>query len=118
MNQPNLEAVREQVLRIARQIEQLCQSEIAPNDFFPQFLQLLAEAIAAEAAVFWRLDENRQIGLAYEVGLSQIGLSDAPAALTNCIVSSRVFSMTMFVPGAEPWLVTVMTVSTPSRNCS
>ena len=83
MNQPNLEAVREQVLRIARQIEQLCQSEIAPNDFFPQFLQLLAEAIAAEAAVFWRLDENRQIGLAYEVGLSQIGLSDAPAALTN-----------------------------------
>lgn len=76
------DAVLEQVIQLARQIEQLCRSETPPEQMFPAFLQALGRAVGAEAAVIWMLDENRQLVIKSEFGLGRVGLSDAPAALT------------------------------------
>ncbi len=70
-----VEDVREHVLRLARQIETLSQSDVPPPGFFERFLVLLVEALAAEGGAVWLLTGKNQIQLATSVRLDEVGLA-------------------------------------------
>jgi len=74
------EKVRERVLKIAREIEKLSQSDMAPQMFFPKFLQMLVQALGAQAGAVWQFSEGGQLSLNTEVNLAETGLRDNPQA--------------------------------------
>lgn len=94
--QGDLQQVRERVLQMARQIEELSRSNLPPDQFFPEFLRLLVRALGAQAGVVWMLDPNNRLVVKHEQGLSRTGFRDNPQAtalnhelLTNVIATGE-----------------------------
>lgn len=80
----DFEEVRKRVLKLARDIEQLSKSTIPPDEFFPQFLQMLVSALGARAGAVWRIGDGGRLGLTCEVRLNETGvLEDPQAGLKN-----------------------------------
>jgi multidrug efflux pump subunit AcrA (membrane-fusion protein) len=72
--------VRERVLKLAREIEQLSKSTIPPETFFPQFLQMLVNALGAPAGAVWMLADGGRLGLSSDVRFAETGILDDPQA--------------------------------------
>lgn len=68
----NSNQIQENVLKIAKEIENLSLSGIEPEQFFPQFLKLLTSALGAPAGVIWML-ENSSLKLATQQNLKESG---------------------------------------------
>jgi len=77
-NTGSVQQVRERVLQLAREIEQLSQSDVAPEAFFPQFLHMLVGALGARAGAVWMLEGGGRINLGCEVRLSEVGIRENP----------------------------------------
>ncbi len=75
-NPAGVQQVRERVLQLAREIEQLSQSSIPPEAFFPQFLQMLVTALGARAGAIWTLEGGARLNLACEIRIADIGLRE------------------------------------------
>ena len=73
MSGATIDKVRERVLQLARQIEQLSQNNVPPDQFFQEFLNLVVAALGARAGAVWILNSQNQLGLAAGVGLDEIG---------------------------------------------
>lgn len=76
----NLRRVREKVMQLAREVEQMSGEEIPPNVFFPEFLTRVVTAIGARAGAVWVLDGGR-LSLAAEQNLEETGLKERPGAM-------------------------------------
>ncbi|MFO0975062.1 MAG: biotin/lipoyl-binding protein [Planctomycetaceae bacterium] len=77
----NLRKVRERVMQLAREIEQMSGQDLAPQVFFQEFLIRVVTAIGAKAGAVWMLDDSSRLGLMAQVNLEQTGLRERPGAL-------------------------------------
>ena len=77
-----LAQLREKVLRLAREIETLSESDLPPDRFFPQFLDRLAAAVGARGAAVW-LATGGPLRLAHQVGLEECGFYSDPQAVQH-----------------------------------
>ena len=77
----NLKKVRERVMQLAREIEQMSSQDLAPPLFFQEFLVRVVTAIGARAGAVWLVDESNRLGLVAQVNLEQTGLRERPGAL-------------------------------------
>ena len=78
MSSESVQQVRDRVLQLAREIEQLSKSQAPPDRFFEEFLQRLTAAVGAQAAAVWFVHANR-LTLRSEIRLSETGLLEDPA---------------------------------------
>lgn len=76
----NLKKVRERVMQLAREIEQMSGQDLAPPVFFQEFLARVVTAIGARAGAVWLIDESNRLGLVAQVNLDQTGLRERPGA--------------------------------------
>jgi hypothetical protein len=77
----NLRKVRERVMQLAREIEQMSGQDLSPPVFFQEFLTRVVTAIGARAGAVWLIDESGRLGLTAQVNLEQTGLRERPGAL-------------------------------------
>jgi len=77
---PNVQAVRERVMQLARQIDKLCDPRTPEETFFPQFLEILVQTMAAQAGAIWMQDGQNQLKLAWELNLASTGFFELPNA--------------------------------------
>ena len=77
----NLKKVRERVMQLAREIEQMSGQEIPPPIYFQEFLTRVVTAVGARAGVVWLLDESGRLSLLAQMNLEQTGLRETPGAL-------------------------------------
>lgn len=77
----NLRKVRERVMQLAREIEQMSGQDLAPQVFFQEFLVRVVTAIGAKAGAVWMLDDSSRLGLMAQINLEQTGLRERPGAL-------------------------------------
>ena len=74
-----LRRARERVRGLARDVERLARTDIAPEQFFAKLLDVLRESLGAPAAAVWTLDAGA-LSLAHERGLEEAGFRDVPRA--------------------------------------
>ena len=74
-----LRRARERVRSLARDVERLARSDIAPEQFFAKLLDVLRESLGAPAAAVWTLDAGA-LSLSHERGLEEAGFRDVPRA--------------------------------------
>lgn len=72
--------VRDRVLQMTREIEELAQSNVPPRTFFRQFLQLVVTAMGARAGAVW-MRESLNIKMLAELHLNETGFTDSVDAL-------------------------------------
>ncbi|MCH8829911.1 MAG: hypothetical protein IID45_10070, partial [Planctomycetes bacterium] len=72
--------VRERVLKLAREIEQLSKSNVPPEEFFPKFLQMLVGALGAQGGAVWTMADGNRLNVAAEIGLANTGILEDPQA--------------------------------------
>lgn len=77
----NLKRVREKVMQLAREIEQMSGQNLAPDVYFQEFLTRVVTAIGARAGAVWMIEETGRLGLAAQVNLEQTGLREKPGAI-------------------------------------
>ena len=75
-----VDQIRQRVVQTAQRIEHLSQSDLRPDEFFPEFLQLLVKALGASAGAVWTAESSGRINLTCDVALAETGLLDDPVA--------------------------------------
>jgi len=75
-----VQQVRDRVLQMTREIEELAHSDVPPRTFFRQFLQLLVTSMGARAGVVWMRDGGNQLSLITDVNLAETGFHENPQA--------------------------------------
>lgn len=75
----NLKRVREQVIKLAREIEQMSGQDIPANVFFQEFLNRVVMAIGARAGAVWMLQDGG-LTLAAAANLEETKLHEIPGA--------------------------------------
>jgi hypothetical protein len=69
-----IEQARKQINRLAEEIAQLSEQELAPQDYYGEFLQRVLTAIAAPAGAVWLRTPQGNLQLQYQQNLRQVGL--------------------------------------------
>ena len=77
----NLRKVREKVMQLAREIEQMSGQNLPPQIFFQEFLTRVVTAVGARAGAVWMIEETGRLGLSAQVNLDQTGLRERPGAI-------------------------------------
>lgn len=79
MASSNVQDVRDRVLQLAREIEQLSQTAMPPDRFFEEFLGRLTQAVGAQAGAVWLVGGGR-LDLRCDIRLANTGLMNSPTA--------------------------------------
>ncbi len=69
-----IEETRRQIQSLVAEISQLARQNLAPGQFYEQFLHRVVSALAAIGGVIWTAGENGQLALQYQLNLQQTGL--------------------------------------------
>ena len=69
-----IEQTRLQIQALVGEISQLSRQNVAPAQFYGEFLNRLVSALAAVGGVVWTRNENGQLALQYQLNLQQTGL--------------------------------------------
>ncbi|MCA9065659.1 MAG: hypothetical protein KDA96_21470, partial [Planctomycetaceae bacterium] len=77
----NLRRVREKVMQLAREIEQMSGQDLPPQTYFQEFLNRVVMAVGARAGVVWLVEDGGRLGVAAQANLDQVGLRERPGAL-------------------------------------
>ena len=77
----NLKKVRERVMQLAREIEQMSGQELPPPVYFQEFLTRVVTAVGARAGVVWLLEDSGRLNLVAQLNLEHTGLRETPGAL-------------------------------------
>ena len=75
----SVQKVREKVLQLAREIEQMSQAAVPPDEFFAEFLRKIVTAVGARGGAVWLLEGNR-LGMIADIGIDEIGLKEDATA--------------------------------------
>jgi hypothetical protein len=74
-NDVNLvEQARRQINRLAEEIAHLSEQDLAPADYYGEFLQRVLQALAAPAGAVWLLTQQGNLQLQYQVNMREVGL--------------------------------------------
>jgi hypothetical protein len=72
---PNLiEQARKQINKLAEEIAQLSEQDLAPADYYGEFLQRVLTAIAAPAGAVWIRTPQGNLQLQYQINLREVGI--------------------------------------------
>ena len=69
-----IEQTRRQIQTLIGEISQLSRQNVAPGQFYGEFLNRVVSALAAIGGVVWTTGENGQLALQYQLNLQQTGL--------------------------------------------
>ena len=69
-----IEQTRRQIQALVGEISQLSRQNVAPGQFYGEFLNRVVSALAAIGGVIWTTGENGQLALQYQLNLQQTGL--------------------------------------------
>jgi hypothetical protein len=69
-----IEQTRRQIQALVGEITQLARQNMAPGQFYGEFLNRVVSALAAIGGVIWTTGENGQLSLQYQLNLQQTGL--------------------------------------------
>lgn len=75
-----VQQVRDRVLQMTREIEELSHSDVPPRTFFRQFLQLLVTSMGARAGAVWLREGANQLSLNTDFNLADTGFHENPQA--------------------------------------
>jgi hypothetical protein len=73
-----VEHARKQINRLADEIAQISDTDLAPGDFFGEFLLRVMTALAAPAGAVWVRTPQGNLQLQYEINARQAGLDKGP----------------------------------------
>lgn len=77
LSEKEIEDARRQISSLIAEITDLSRQNLAPSQFYEQFLRRLVTALAAVGGVVWAAGENRQLALQYQMNLQQTGLLES-----------------------------------------
>ncbi|MBQ17928.1 MAG: hypothetical protein CMJ65_12465 [Planctomycetaceae bacterium] len=80
MSSGNVDEVRQRIIRLAREIEEMSQQRMASEEFFGQFLQRVVGAVGARAGAVWVRNGSSQLRLIADHQLDSTGFHDNPRA--------------------------------------
>jgi hypothetical protein len=72
-----IEQARRQINRLAEEIAHLSEMDLAPAEYYGEFLQRLLTAIAAPAGAVWVRTPQGNLQLQYQINMRQVGLDNA-----------------------------------------
>ncbi len=81
MSTGNVDEVRQRIIGLAREIEQMSQRRMSSEDYFRQFLQRVVGAIGGRAGAVWIRNAANQMQLLADHQLESTGFHDNPQAL-------------------------------------
>lgn len=76
-----IKEVRERIIQLAREIEELSKSGAPPKTFFAEFLKRVVGAVGARAGAIWLRSDANRLELLVEQNLDKIGFNNNPRAL-------------------------------------
>src|SRR5947207_10994220 len=76
--EPNdlLEQARRQINRLAEEIARLSEMELAPADYYGEFLQRVLTALAAPAGAVWLRTPQGNLQLQYQINMREVLFDD------------------------------------------
>ena len=78
---PNLiEQTKQQIRSLVNEIAQLSKSEIAPEQYYGEFLPRVVSALAAIGGAVWTIEEQGRLVLQYQINLQQTRLRESEEA--------------------------------------
>jgi hypothetical protein len=69
-----IEQARKQINRLAEEVAHLSEQDLAPADYYGEFLQRVMTAIAAPAGAVWIRTAQGNLQLQYQINLREVGL--------------------------------------------
>ena len=81
MSTGNVDEVRQRIIHLAREIEEMSQARMSSEDYFGQFLQRVVGAVGGRAGAVWVQNGSHQIQLLADHRLESTGFHDNPDAL-------------------------------------
>ena len=81
MSTGNVDAVRQRIIELAREIEQMSQRRMSTEDYFRQFLQRVVGAVGGRAGAVWIQNGVHQVQLLVDHQLESTGFHANPDAL-------------------------------------
>src|SRR5437764_8296871 len=70
----NIEETRRQIQRLFEEVARLSELDLAPADYFGEFLKRVLTALAAPAGAVWLRTPQGNLQLQYQINLQQVGL--------------------------------------------
>jgi len=71
-----IEQTKQQIRSLVSEIAQLSKEEVAPEEFYGQFLTRVVSALAAVGGAVWTTNDEGRLGLQYQINLQQTNLRD------------------------------------------
>lgn len=81
MSNSNVQEVRDRIIQLAREIEELSKSTMPPKSFFQEFLKRVIAAVGARAGVVWLRGGANRLEMLAEQGLAQTTFAQNPNAM-------------------------------------
>ena len=81
MSEGNVDEVRQRIIQLAREIEEMSQQRMVSDEYFRLFLQRVVGAIGGRAGAVWLQNGTRQMQLMADHQLDVTGFHDNPNAL-------------------------------------
>ena len=81
MSEGNVDEVRQRIIQLAREIEQMSQRRMPSDEYVRLFLQRVVGAIGGRAGAVWLQNGTRQMQLLADHQLDVTGFHDNPNAL-------------------------------------
>jgi hypothetical protein len=75
-----IEQTKQHIRSLVGEIAQLSKAEIAPEEFYGQFLPRVVSALAAEGGAVWTLNPEGRLALQYQIDLQKTGLGEREEA--------------------------------------
>jgi len=75
-----IEQTKQHIRSLVGEIAQLSKAEIAPEEFYGQFLPRVVSALAAEGGAVWTLNPEGRLALQYQIDLQKTGLREREEA--------------------------------------
>ena len=71
-----IEQTKQQIRSLVSEVAQLARSDLAPEEFYGEFLNRVVSALAALGGAVWALDDEDRLALQYHINLQQTGLRE------------------------------------------
>ncbi len=75
-----IEQTKQQIRSLVAEIAQLAKTEVAPEEFYGQFLSRVVSALAAVGGAVWTLNPERQLALQYQINLQETQIRESETA--------------------------------------
>lgn len=72
-----IEQTKQQIRMLVGEISQLAKSEIAPEEFYGEFLPRVVSALAAVGGAVWVMEDQGRLALGYQINLQQTRLGES-----------------------------------------